>query len=306
MSSASAITLGFDKPSERKSQGILQSLERHFFGPEFSLFINGAPKKTDDSRNFQYRDEEIWQRIKATELYKHDQALLRTLISVYRRFQSLCYAVHEGFRLEFTAYVGDQISLSKFRCLHFFTKEDAENLDKYNEEVIRSHYSLFLDGKTGLFFDKTLKDNIALVRPLSFRQKAKEQLFNLEEDALAQQDLKQQEFLISFSGENEGLAIMTIRSEEVFFYYKGSCILENSRRTNFKLDLLETNEYQPINWGHESIVSLLKDKILRSLTEPVKKYVPSTAATLATAICRVSETPGRPRRPARPCTENLR
>lgn len=302
---AKGITLGFkSSPKSLDRSLILDHLIELFLEEDFPMFI--PYERKDESSVTEQQSFHVWNELKYIDYdqkklhpkYKENQPVLDKLMIYYEQLHPLCFSVHEGIKLAFTAYIGDQTALSKFRCLHEFKPKDIEYLIQDKAGLIKSHYSLFLDGRTGIFFDKS-NEQAALVRPLAFNQLRDEQLLNLEEDEPGQRALEKREFFESLSQECGNMVIMLISEGEILVYFSGHCILEYSKRTNFGLHFLgwegmakSASSSKSLEWNVRSINELLLDKVFRNLPAELEHYKNSSAMTLATTVCRVSDTQG--------------
>jgi hypothetical protein len=303
----SAITIGFNQESSNSQ--VIDTLQSAFFQPDFTLLLSYNPDNSKAKSPYNQLDQDIepdqdvstWKKVKESKMYGEQKAVFDKLIQLYNFLHPLCFSAHEGARLSFTAYISDQIGLSQFRCFHFFSPEDLMSFDKQKSLLIQSHYSLFLDGRTGFFFDKASNESIALVKPLSFFHSQDDHPLNLEEDSLtAQENTKQHEFFAALTKNCANMAVMSIEVGELHVFYQGRLILEYSRRYNFSLRFLEDNprsnrdssREKTSEWKFENIKDLLLPWIFRKLPSSLEPYAHSSAYAIATAVRRVSDTPG--------------
>jgi DNA integrity scanning protein DisA with diadenylate cyclase activity len=221
------------------------------------------------------------------------------LAKLYDRLQQLSYAQHEGTPLKFTAYVGNQTLMSRFRCISELdaNTDDEEVIGYYNDEgwhnMCKSHYSLFLDGRTGLFFDEASDHHVALVHPLQFPEehKKRELKFNLDDLENTSGEPGTAEYFSSFSSKCPGLTIVSIGEARLVIYYNGKVILESSNRTDFELKHVNANT-EIVNWSLDNLKKLFEFRIFNNLRSNLEPYKMSSINSLASAICHVSDRPG--------------
>lgn len=220
------------------------------------------------------------------------------LATLCDQLQQLSFAKHEGTALRFTAYVGNQILMSKFRCISELdanSQGDGGVIEYYNingwHTMIKSHYSLFMDGRTGLFFDEASNDHVALVHPLPFPEEiTDDQQFNLDDYKNNTDRLGSSEYFLSFSHKCPNLALVSVDEGRLIIYYSGRAIIEISTRTDFKVQFLG-GKTPIIDWSRSDVRSLL-GQIFDDLNSELEAYKESAINALSTAICHVSDRQG--------------
>jgi len=281
------VTLGFD---QRQLDNLFDTLQGVFSDCKESILlkrIKSRPSKLEEPWNVVIAEEDV-----------SEMSAMR-LAKLYDRLQQLSYTQHEGTPLTFTAYVGDQTLMSRFRCISELdaNTDDEEVIGYYNNEgwhnMCKSHYSLFLDGRTGLFFDEASDHHVALVHPLQFPEehKKREHKFNLDDLEITSGDPGTAEYFSSFSSKCPGLVIVSIGEARLVIYHNGKAILESSNRTDFELKYVNANS-EIVNWSLENLKELFKSRIFINLSPSLQPYKISSINFLAAAICHVSDRPG--------------
>ncbi|MEB3300674.1 MAG: hypothetical protein VKN56_01755, partial [Cyanobacteriota bacterium] len=223
------------------------------------------------------------------------------LANLFDQLQQLSFAKHEGASLKFTAYIGNQILMSRFRCISELDpnpKGDGRIIEYCNKHscwhtMIKSHYSLFMDGRTGLFFDEASNDHVALVHPLPFpeEQRKDELKFNLDDLENSPDELGPAEYFLSLSHKCPKLTIVSVDEGRLVIYYNRKVIVEFSPRTDFKLEYLGNKDFIK-DWSFINLKVLLERHIFDELIPDLEPYKKTSIIALAAAICHVSARPG--------------
>lgn len=281
------VTLGFD---QSHPEHLFETLQEVFSDCKERILLKRERPPTASPKH-------PWDKVIMKEKISVMSAM--RLAKLYERLQQLSFAQHEGTPLKFTAYVGNQTLMSRFRCISELdaNTDDEEVIGYYNKEgwhnMCKSHYSLFLDGRTGLFFDDASDHHVALVHPLQLPEEHKKQeiKFNLDDLEVIASEPGTAEYFSSLSSKCPGLTIVSIGEARLVIYYNGKAILESSNRTDFELQYVTSNT-DIVNWSIENLKELFEFRIFNNLSSSLQPYKMSSINSLAAAICHVSDRPG--------------
>lgn len=274
------VTVGF---ATGGNQGLVSALEDKL-GTIHSQTVLAFGAGTDQQSTVG-TDDDVWTQAKEGIFAEHN-ALVFRLRDLAHKLQPLRFAVHEGHPLCFTVYVGKQTVLSRFRYFHEFnaTGEPAA-LDKHLANALKAHYSLFLDGITGVYCDESSKTHFGLVKPLRLRagSQVSIQARNLDDNDLERATLETREFFSSLSTQTSGLAVLHVSPGRMEIFFDGKLVLQSSEETDFHWRYVAAATDQ---WQNNDLTKLLNNLLRKH------EFKNLTCNNLAAAIQRVSDAKG--------------